>query len=95
MSIDSMPIGLHNLYGRLLSQMEDAVDSQKHIGKLTIAILLKADRPVSFTEICGMLKRALQSQISSETSLDTTTLMEACGGFVLVEPSGGVSSLHS
>ncbi|KAL9121975.1 MAG: hypothetical protein Q9187_001474, partial [Circinaria calcarea] len=89
MSIDSMPVGMHGLYGRLLSQMEDAVDSQRTIGKLTIAILLKADGAVSFTETCGMLKRALQYRTSPETSLDSATIMEACGGFVLLEPSKG------
>ena len=83
-----MPVGMHDLYHRLLSQMEDTSDTQKRIGKVTIAILLKANRPVSFTDICGMLKRALQPQIDPETNFDTAYLMEACGGFISIDSSG-------
>lgn len=88
MSIESMPVDLQDLYNRLLNQMEGAIESQKRIGKLTIAVLLKADGPVSFTKVCGMLNMAFESQIGSEISLDTANILEACGGFVFIEPSG-------
>lgn len=94
-SINTMPVELYHLYDRLLRRMEAAIDDQKRLGKLTIVILLKAVMPVSFSAICGMLKTALQSQKSFEVSLNTATLIEACGGFVFVEsPEADLFFIH-
>ena len=85
----STPLGLGDLYDRLLSQMEDAMDGNQSIGKLAISILLQVDRSVATTEICSILDPVLHSQLSPKrTTLDTEALVEECGGFVEAEPSG-------
>ena len=65
------------------------MDDQQSISKFVILILLEVDHSVAATDICSILDLELHYQVGPKrTALNTEILVEECGGFVEVEPSG-------